>query len=213
MTEALAPDKRSGLHVLMLLYPDFNLLDISGPATLLAALDDEVSLSLISAQGTPVTSQQGVKLIADASFEDDVFCDVLLVPGGEGVQAALENSALTTWLCHQTRKARICCSVCTGAALLAQTEILNGKSATTNKQHYHWVSELNDKVQWQPVARWVEDDHRFTASGTAAGLDMTLGLICFLMGEETARKVAIDTEYLWRNDPDDDPFAPLHLVE
>ncbi|UTM59826.1 DJ-1/PfpI family protein [Photobacterium sp. CCB-ST2H9] len=213
MTKALAPDKQRELSIVIPLFPGFNLLDVSGPITLLCGLEDDVSITLISQNGLAVASQQGVQVVADASFKDDMFCDVLLVPGGSGVKAGLGNAQLIQWLRHQGRKTRIHCAVCTGSALLAQTGLLDGKSATTNKHQYHWVSELNSRVLWRPVARWVQDENTFTSSGTAAGLDMTLGLITFLVGEEAARKVAIDAEYLWRNDPDDDPFAPLHVVE
>ncbi|NAW66626.1 DJ-1/PfpI family protein [Photobacterium halotolerans] len=213
MTEALAPDKQRGISIVIPLFPDFCLLDVSGPLTLLNALEEEITVTLVSDNASAVISEQGVSLMTEADFNDDLFCDLLLVPGGKGVKASLNHPQLIQWISRQGRKARIRCAVCTGSALLAQAGLLDHKAATTSKHQYHWVSELNHNVKWQPVARWVQDENTFTSSGTAAGLDMSLGLIAFLMGEEAARKVAIDAEYLWRNDPDDDPFAPLHLVE
>jgi transcriptional regulator GlxA family with amidase domain len=52
----------------------------------------------------------------------------------------------------------------------------------------------------------VEDPPFFTASGVSAGMDMSLAVIASLFNEKKAREIAISTEYVWHQDPDDDPF-------
>ena len=59
-------------------------------------------------------------------------------------------------------------------------------------------------------ARWVEDGKFFTSSGVSAGMDMALGLIARLSGEDAAEQVATWTEYEWHRDPEWDPFAEVY---
>ena len=68
------------------------------------------------------------------------------------------------------------------------------------------ATQQSDQVEWVPKARWVEDGPFFTASGVSAGMDMSLAAIASLFGEEKAREIAIGAEYVWHQDPDDDPF-------
>ena len=58
-----------------------------------------------------------------------------------------------------------------------------------------------------PKARWVEDRDRWTSSGVAAGMDMTLAIIAKLYGDELAVDLADQVEYDWHRDPSWDPFA------
>ena len=114
------------------------------------------------------------------------------------------------WLQNQSVGAEYVTAVCTGGALLARTDILDGRKATTNKRAYNWATSQTDKVHWIKQARWVEDGKFFTSSGVSAGLDMSLGLIARLSGEDVAEQVATWTEYEWHRDPEWDPFAEVY---
>jgi len=63
------------------------------------------------------------------------------------------------------------------------------------------------RVHWRRRARWVDAGDIFTSSGVSAGIDMTLALIARECGRELALSAARNMEYVWREDPDDDPFA------
>ena len=69
------------------------------------------------------------------------------------------------------------------------------------------------KVDWVPKARWVEDRARFTSSGVAAGMDMTLAVIARTCGEDVATGLADGVEYEWHRDPDWDPFAAKYGLD
>ena len=202
----------SKLTVITLLFEQFELLDVFGPLEMFGLLPEQYQLKLVSEQGGAISSSQGIQVLTDYSFQDIFLTDVLIIPGGEGIKSEVNNSNLLAWLNKTAPNIQYICSVCTGAVILANAGLLEGRKATTNKKHYHWVTQYGKEIDWQPVARWVQDGAVFTSSGTAAGIDMSLAVIAEQNNEDVARKVAIHAEYLWQNDPNDDPFAPLHIV-
>jgi len=191
----------------VLLFDQFELLDVFGPLEMLGLLDEDFSIRLISQQASAVSSAQGPRSMIDDHFADDRSYDVLLVPGGMGTRREVENTALLQWLLRAAGRAEIVASVCTGSALLAKAGLLDGRRATTNKLSFDWVVSQGPAVQWQRRARWVEDGKFFTSSGVSAGMDMALALIARLCGIERARQAAHWAEYVWNEDRENDPFA------
>jgi putative intracellular protease/amidase len=190
-----------------LLFPGFQLLDVFGPLEMLGALPGTYDLEMVAETVGGIASNQGPRAIADVSLADAKPYDILLIPGGRGTRRQVDNPALIAWITAQAQKARFVATVCTGAALLARTGLLDGRKATSNKAAFGWVMEQGPKVLWQPRARWVVDGKFFTSAGVSAGIDMTLGLISTLDGPEAARRAAEQAEYRWHNDPTDDPFG------
>jgi transcriptional regulator GlxA family with amidase domain len=68
------------------------------------------------------------------------------------------------------------------------------------------ATQQSDQVEWVSEARWVEDGPFYTSSGVSAGMDMSLAVIASLYGKEKALDIANGAEYIWNQDPDDDPF-------
>ena len=93
---------------------------------------------------------------------------------------------------------------------MARAGILDGVHATTNKRAFAWAASQNDKVKWKKEARWVEDGKFFTSSGVSAGMDMSLAVIGKILGQETAKQIAIWTEYEWHSEAGWDPFSKIH---
>ncbi|PSW20152.1 DJ-1/PfpI family protein [Photobacterium sanctipauli] len=199
--------------ICLILYDQFDLLEVAAPLSLFSMFPDNFRIVTVSEHGRPVASQQGNKLSADDSLYTLEDFDVLIVPGGDGIKKAVESDNLVNWIKKQYQPSRYICAFCTGAALLAEAGILRHRSATTNKQQYRWVTGFGENIDWFPVARWVRDGHIFTSSGKSAAMDLSLALIATLLNEESARKAAINAEYIWVNDPGEDPFAPLHIVQ
>ena len=196
------------------LYPGFEMLDMFGPLEMFSMLGtDNVEIKMIAQNMNSVTAAIGVALDAGPRVEPDhdfSSCpplDIVLVPGGFGTRAELENSALLHFLKEKSESADIVASVCTGSALLAKAGCLEHKSATSNKQFFSLATQQSSNVQWIEKARWVEDDKFFTSSGVSAGMDMSLAIITRLFGIETAENIAKATEYTWHRDADVDPFT------
>ncbi len=193
-----------------LVFPGFELLDLYGPLEMFGMLREELSITLVAENTGMVAATQGPKAVADASFATEKHFDILLVPGGLGTRREVDNGALTGWLRQAAEQARLVTTVCTGAALLARTGLLDGLKATTNKAAFRWVESQGPAVKWQAKARWVEDGKYLTSSGVSAGMDMALAAIARLFDIEKARAIARYAEYRWVEDAGDDPFAAVH---
>lgn len=195
------------LSVAVVLFEEFELLDVFGPLEMFGLLPEQFDIFLTAEKRDVVTSRQGPKSVIDYRFENCPVFDILMVPGGPGTRHEVDNPVLLAWLQSRAQVAQFVTSVCTGSALLARAGLLDGRRATTNKAAFEWVASQSEKVDWQKQARWVEDEHFFTSSGVSAGIDMSLALIARLAGDEAAQQVANSAEYEWHRDPAWDPFA------
>ena len=197
------------LNIAVVLYEDFELLDVFGPLEMFGLLPDHFAIHLLAQTSGSVKSAQGPRSVIDATFDQHRQYEIVLVPGGCGSRIQINNTVLLNWIRHQSQQAQYVASVCTGSALLATAGVLDGLKATTNKLAFDWVSQQGQNVNWVHQARWVQAGKYFTSSGVSAGMDMSLGLIAHLLSEDVSRQVAIWAEYEWHNDPEWDPFANL----
>jgi len=194
----------------ILLFPDFELLDVCGPAEMFGKLEGQIQLVMVAEQVGAVASRQGPKMQADCSLADAPPLDFLLAPGGLGVDIQCENAPLLEWLRERAATAEIVMSVCTGSALLAAAGLLDGRRATSNKRRFHLAVSHGPLVNWVKKARFVDDGNRVTSSGVSAGIDMALHVIGRLYGQQAAQQVADAAEYPWsdaQRNGDLDPFS------
>ena len=203
------PDETTKRTLGVLLYPDFELLDVFGPVEMFGNLKDHVTVLMVAENAGPVESFQKTKVIADHGLDDCPKLDLLLVPGGWGTLQQLENERVLTWLRERASEVEIVMSVCSGSGILARAGLLDGRPATTNKQSYDTIVAQGPKVDWIREARWVDDGDIVTSSGVSAGMDMALAVIERLYGADTAGMLANLTEYERQTDPTKDPFAKI----
>jgi transcriptional regulator GlxA family with amidase domain len=189
------------------LYNNFELLDLYGPLEMFGALPGNFKIITVSDQAGPVASSPGPRSLADYSYADCPALDLILLPGGIGTMAELENDSLLKFLQERCPDAQYTMSVCSGSAILARAGLLDGRRATSNKQLFQIATMQSDQVEWVEQARWVEDGPFVTSSGVSAGTDMALAVIARLHGEAHAQLIADYTEYQWHRDAHDDPFA------
>jgi len=199
------PDR--ALSVGVVLFPDFEVLDVFGPVEVLGFFKDAFRIHMIGPAAGPVTSSQGPRCLADYGLDDAPPLDVLLVPGGLGTRRGVDNPALLAWLQRRAADATYVTSVCTGAGLLARAGLLDGRRATSNKRSWDWVVSQGPRVDWIRRARWVEDGRFWTSSGVSAGIDMTLQLAAVRVGLDEAEAAAWRIEHAWHRDAGYDPFA------
>ena len=195
------------LNVGALLFPGFELLDIYGPLEMLGLLGDQVSITMLAAETGEITSSAGPKGVAETTLSEAGAMDLLLIPGGIGTRALVNNPSFINSLCSVATYSTTVATICTGSALLARTGLLDGCKATSNKLVFDWVMEQGAKVDWVRKARWVKEEKFFTSSGISAGIDMTLAMIAHFYGRATSLEVATKAEYQWNENPLDDPFA------
>jgi transcriptional regulator GlxA family with amidase domain len=123
--------------------------------------------------------------------------DVLLVPGGPGTRRERLNAQLLDWIAAQDRTAELTTSVCTGAFLLAERGLLDGRRATTHWASIEWMRQQYPDVLMVEDERVVDTGHIVTSAGVSAGIDMALHLVARLHGRETAGWTARRMEYDW----------------
>lgn len=193
------------MNINLLLFPDFESLDVFGPVEVLGHMQD-ASLHFVSVSGGIVRGRQNGRIVTEPLGEADQT-GILLIPGGQGTRSLVKDAAFIKKLASASDTARYVLTVCTGSALLAKTSLLNGRKATSNKKAFTWVQSVNSDVNWIGSARWVQDGKYYTSSGVSAGIDMALGFVADQRGTAAAAEIANNMEYLWNKDKDNDPFS------
>jgi transcriptional regulator GlxA family with amidase domain len=186
-------------YIGIVLFKDFEDLDAIGPREALTMMakgtGGEWEVVLISEDGEPVTSFLGTRYMVDYSYENCPSLDVVLVPGGLGTRAEMNNSKHIDFVQRQGASAHWVTSVCTGALVLHKAGFLEGKRATT---HWGSIAELQNLGGNTTVVndeRWVHDGNVITAAGVSAGIDMSLYLISLLKDPAMAVRVQQMMEY------------------
>ena len=190
----------------IVLFDDFETLDAFGPAEIIGKLPEDYRLRYCSLHGGMVSSVQQIR-VETIPFSEIDKNGILLIPGGMGTRSLVNDAPFIRAIRTIAEQAAYVLTVCTGSALLAKTELLNGRSATSNKIAFDWAVSVNSAVNWIKQARWVVDENFYTSSGVSAGMDMTLGFIRDIQGQEIAQKIADRIEYIWNSDQNVDPFA------
>jgi len=178
-------------EIVFLLFPDLTQLDLTGPYEVLAALPN-VRLTLVARSLAPVRSASGLSIVPHATYEGAPRPDVLVIPGGGGVNALLGDATTLAFVRTAARDARYVVSVCTGALVLGAAGLLRGRRAAT-----HWFArEFLAAFGAEAVAERVVVDGRFvTGGGVTAGIDVALRLAAELGGRETAERLELALEY------------------
>ena len=194
------------MKVAVLLFDDFETLDVFGPVEIFGRLKDHYKVHFYSQEGGLVKNYHGVAIQTENidQVKDDV--DIFLIPGGYGTRNEVHNPHLIDKIKRVSQESKFVLTVCTGTSLLARTGLLDGKRATSNKRAFDWVVTQGEKVNWIRKARWTKDGKFYTSAGVSAGMDMTLGFLSDVHGIEFARKVAFEIEYNWTEDMEEDNF-------
>lgn len=194
------------MNVAVLLFENFETLDVFGPVEIFGRLKDHYKVSFYSLRGGLVTNSHGVSVLSENLEEIINGVDIFLIPGGYGIRIEVDNSELIDKIGMICRLSQFALTVCTGSALLAKTGLLDGKKATSNKKAFDWVITQGEKVNWIRKARWTKDEKFYTSAGVSAGMDMTLGFLNDIHGPEFARRTAFEIEYDWIEDMEEDHF-------
>jgi putative intracellular protease/amidase len=194
------------------LYDRFTALDAVGPYEVLQRLPG-AEIAWLAHEPGPVGTDTGkLRLYADAAFEDVPDPEIVVVPGGTGTDAVLDDERLVGWIRRAHETSEWTTSVCTGSLLLGAAGVLEGLEATS-----HWLDlhELEGYGARPTSRRVVEQGKVITAAGVSSGIDMGLVLAAKIAGPEVAKAIQLGIEY----DPQP-PFdagstekAPPEIVE
>ncbi|TRW83185.1 DJ-1/PfpI family protein [Mycolicibacterium sp. 018/SC-01/001] len=194
-------------------FDDMDQIDLTGPYEVLASLPN-VTFTTYGLSDGPVRDYRGLRLLPDAVIDDAPGLDVLVVPGGPGQEAVMDDERLLQWLRDQAAGARCVLSVCTGALLLGAAGLLRGRQATT-----HWAA-----LEVLPILgatartdRVVTDGTYVFAAGVTAGVDAALVVAATLRGADEAQAAQLTMQYapeppFTAGSPDTAPEAVLGSV-
>lgn len=183
--------------VAILAMPGVQLLDVSGPLDVFAeanvqSASDAYRLRVVASAPGDIHSSSGTRLVPDHVIGDSTSepIDTLLVAGCPNAAEARPAPAVTDWLRKVAALARRYGSVCTGAFLLAEAGLLNGKRVTTHWAVADRLAKAYPSITVDEDAIHVRDGKLRTAAGVTAGLDLALALVEEDLGRDIAMKVA-----------------------
>lgn len=166
-------------------------LDATGPYEVFCRLPG-ATVHLIAERKGPVRTEHGLTVVAEHDFASAPPFDLLCVPGGPGIDGALESDAFLAFVRARGAEVRWVTSVCTGALILGAAGLLRGRRATT-----HWLSlDLLERCGATAVpARVVRDGHVITGGGVTAGIDFALAVAAEVAGQDAAETIQLIVEY------------------
>jgi cyclohexyl-isocyanide hydratase len=175
----------------LLLFPNLTQLDLTGPYEILPRAPGVEAL-LVAKTREPVMAQWGMRILPDVDFAECPALDLLLVPGGFGVDEAMGDEETIAFVRRAAAQARYLVSVCTGALILGAAGLLEGRRATTHWGYRHLLAEFGAIPSSDRVVR---DGDLFTGGGVTAGIDVALTVLAEVCGEDVAQGVQLSVEY------------------
>lgn len=199
------------MKIAILLYDNFTALDAIGPYEVLSRIPDS-EICLTGLEPGLYKDLNGLRVYAEYSIVDMPRPEILLVPGGFGIDNILDNTMILDWIINVHETTLWTTSVCSGALLLGAAGLLKDIKATT-----HWSRREQLKQYCAEVVdeRYVKEGKIITSAGVSAGIDMALYLTSLVLNENSAKMIQLSLEY----DPQP-PFdcgtlkkAPAELIE
>ncbi len=191
----------------ILLFDDVEVLDFAGPFEVfsLAAYPDQAAdapeskpflVKLVSESGELVRARNGLKVQPDYRFDNVPSFDILVIPGGPGArEREIHNERVIQWISERMHDVELMTSVCTGALLLAKTDLLNGRRATTHWVSYDRLEREFPSITVERNVKFVDEGNIVTSGGISAGIDMAFHIVKRLVGSEIAGATAKRMEY------------------
>lgn len=202
-------------EVAFLVFDGVKLLDVSGPAEVLAEANRAGAayrLRFLSPDGDAVQTSIGTRLQVDGPAAEKDAIDTLIVAGGDRLVDRPIEAGLLDAARRLSARAQRVSSVCTGAFVLARAGLLEGRRATTHWRHAALLAKAFPTVRVQPDAIYVADGSVFTSAGVSAGIDLALALVEMDHGPQLARSIARELVlYLQRPGGQTQYSAPLRV--
>jgi len=179
------------MKIVILLFDNYTALDIVGPYEVLNKLPNS-KIYLVGLEKREYKDTYGLKISADNSIDEISEADILLIPGGSGIDNLLNNEEVLDWIRRIDSTTKWTVSVCSGSLLLAQTGLLDGKNCTTHWRRKVQLQRFNVTVKNE---RYIQDGKFITSAGVSAGIDMALYLVSKIAGDQTAMMFQLAMEY------------------
>lgn len=180
------------MDIAMLVYDELAGLDSIGPYEVLRNVPGWEPRFVAKEKGLVRDEKGALGISADFALAEVTQPDMVLVPGGRGSRALMNDEEVLDWLRQVDRGTKWTTSVCTGSLLLGAAGLLDGRRATT-----HWLEmETLAGFGAEPTAERVVPQGRIvTSAGVSSGIDMALWLAGRIAGDDVARAIQLVLEY------------------
>ena len=182
--------------VVVVAFDDVQSLDVTGPVEVLTRggqlAGDPYDVEVVGPTAGPLRTSSGLTLQVGRALADvhERRIDTLVVAGGDGTGRALADRDLVAAIRRVASRARRVTSVCSGAFLLAEAGLLDGRRATTHWDACELLARRYPAVEVDPEPIFVRDGHVATSAGVTAGMDLALALVEEDHGAEVALATA-----------------------
>ncbi|RAK65587.1 GlxA family transcriptional regulator [Phenylobacterium kunshanense] len=177
-------------RIAVVIFPGFQLLDAAGPLSAFEIAERHrpgaYAISVLAPGGGDVASSSGARMAAEP-LSDGPF-DTILISGGDGTRSLDELREIIRWIRHV--EVRRPASVCSGAYVLAEAGLLDGRRATTHWSRTDDFARRYPKVKLDADRIFIRDGDVWTSGGITAGIDLSLALIEEDLGTGVARSTA-----------------------
>lgn len=200
--------------VAILLFSDVLMLDVAGPIEVFSIanryLDANEHYQICSISNEmEIRASNGMRMLADHLLADaPTAFDLLLIPGGPGAYNGVHNDLLA-WLHTAIPASHRYGSICTGAFILGEAGLLDGRQVTT---HWNYIERLTQRFPAAKVSTeqiYIQDRELITSGGVTAGIDMALAIVAEDHGKKVAVSVAKVLLVAMRRQGGQAQFSPL----
>ncbi|MBV9386510.1 MAG: DJ-1/PfpI family protein [Chroococcidiopsidaceae cyanobacterium CP_BM_ER_R8_30] len=186
------------LNIGAIIFPNLDQTDFTAPFEVLSRLPNS-TFHILWKEKTPVKDVKGLILTPEKTLSQSPPLDLLLVPGGYGQEALMEDETVLSFIREQSVHAKYVFSVCTGALVCGAAGLLKGVRATTHWSAFHLLEYFGAI----PVDGRVVIDGKFvSAAGVTAGIDGALRVAALLRGDRVAQEIQLQIQYA--------PEPPFH---
>jgi transcriptional regulator GlxA family with amidase domain len=177
----------------VLVFPDFQMLDAAGPISVFEIAGRHagaaLSIRVLAETSGPVRSSAGVEMLA-RGLRPAGPITTLIVAGGLGVRKAAQSTKTLSFVRSVAQRGVRIASVCSGAYILAEAGLLDGRRATTHWRRTQHFLATYPKVKLEPDRIFVRDGEIWSSAGISAGIDLALALVAEDFGEEVSQQTA-----------------------
>jgi putative intracellular protease/amidase/YHS domain-containing protein len=188
--QTLTPPATGKIPVAFLISDGAVMIDFSGPWAVFEAARGHFQLYTVAETAAPIHASSGMKIVPDYTLATAPRPRVIVIPAQEN-----DSAAVLDWIRRMSATSDVTMSVCAGAFILAETGLLDGKSATVYHNAFNAFARQFPKVTLKRGVRFVENGNLATAGGLSSGIDLALRVVERYFGRQMATDVAYDMEY------------------
>ncbi len=194
--------------VAIILFDHVEVLDFAGPFEVFSITGKrqagEPYEVFTVAENPQVNARNNLTITPTYTFNNCPMPDIFLIPGGGGYypdgtpfgsRKEMDNPVMLNWINNHFEKAELVLSVCTGALIMANANLLENLEATTHFMAVDALKKIAPSTKVSPEKRWVDNGKIILSAGVSAGIDMAFYVVERLQGKEVANEAARYMQY------------------